>query len=230
MVAVVDSNDRRQLVLHALRSPRGRYSAERASQLSGIPSRTIYDWQRTEVLLPDFDNARPMAWSYRDLVYLRLLAWLRQAGMERPRASLLVGAIRWTLARGDRIETVRSDGRIVLVDEEFVNRFDGENVFPLEDVVHMMDEFDLLDPIREVGNRPLWGPDLITPSLRTYISPWVMAGEPCVQETRIPTSSLYALRLERDLPVARVVELYPGLDAEAVEDAWQLEDRLRRVA
>ena len=220
--------DRRELVLRALRSPRGRYSAERTSQLSGIPKSTVYDWQRNEVYRPDFLHASPMAWSYRDLVYLRLLAWLRNQGMDRPVAAQRVAAVRESVAGGENIRRLRSDGRVLLIDDEVDHRFSGENVLP--DLAELLGEFDLLEPIKELGDRPLWGPDLVTPSERTYISPWVMAGEPCIDETRIPTSTVWTLRTDRGLGVAQIVDLYPGLDEAAVKDAWYLEDRLRRAA
>ncbi len=225
------SADRRGQVLRALRSPRGRYDSHRASQLSGIPRSTIYDWKRAKILVPDFFSARPIAWSYRDLVYLRLLAWLRHTGMERPLASRLVSTIRSEIQTGDRIDSIRSDGRIILRDEETVTRYSGENIFELDGLAKMMDEFDLLEPIEEeFGDRPLWGPDLVNPSDYTFISPWVMAGEPCVNETRIPTSTLHALKEERGLLVENVIALYPGLKPEAVNDAWNLEQKLRRAA
>jgi hypothetical protein len=66
--------DRATLVLHSLRHARGQYKADRAAQLSGIPRSTLYDWQRSDVLVPDFAGASPMAWSYRDLVFVRVLA------------------------------------------------------------------------------------------------------------------------------------------------------------
>jgi hypothetical protein len=168
--------DRRDLVLRALRSPRARYSAERAAQLSGIPRSTIYDWQRATVYRPDFYRASPMMWSYRDLIYLRLLAWLRSQGMERPTAADRVAAIKRSVLEGERIDRLRSDGNIVLIDDEPENRFSGENVLPT--LSSLFGEFDLLEPVRELGDRPLWGPDLVTPSDHTYISPWVLAGEP----------------------------------------------------
>lgn len=64
----------RALVLRALRYPRGRYRAERASQLSAIPARTLHDWATADVLVPDWFAAKPRGWSYRDVIYARLLA------------------------------------------------------------------------------------------------------------------------------------------------------------
>ncbi|HXH59107.1 hypothetical protein [Iamia sp.] len=79
--------DDRALVLRALRYPRGRYSAERAHQLSAVPARTLHDWATAGVLVPDWFAAKPRGWSYRDVVYARLLAWLRSKHMDRTSAS-----------------------------------------------------------------------------------------------------------------------------------------------
>lgn len=66
MTARALTKDQQQLVLFAFRHPRGRYSAERAGQLSGVPARTLYDWAEARVLITDYASAHPKAWSYRD--------------------------------------------------------------------------------------------------------------------------------------------------------------------
>ncbi len=220
----------RESVIHALQSRRGRYVIDRASQLSGIPRSTVYEWRRSEILIPDFTVATPISWSYRDLVYLRLLAWLRQQHMPRRQAAALVSSIRNRVADGDSFERIRSDGRIILTDESYVNEFGGENVFPFDDIVELMDQFDLLDPIEELGTKNLWGPNLVKPSNLTYISPWVMAGEPCLDNTRISTASVFALATDRGLQPNQISALYPGVSPNAVADAIGLERRLRQAA
>jgi uncharacterized protein (DUF433 family)/DNA-binding transcriptional MerR regulator len=218
--------DERNAIQHAFRHPRGRYVVRRASQLSGIPERTIYDWAREGVLTPDFAGGTPKQWSYRDLVYLRLLGWLRAKGMSRPAAAEHVASLRQALCQPDvDITAVRTDGIIVLLDDEDVDRRTGQTVLkPLSD---FLDVFEMLDPIDELGGQRLWGPSLVHPSPHTFISPWVMGGEPCAESTRIPTSTIYALVTDRGLGVVEIVQLYPGLEAVAVEDAVGLERRLR---
>lgn len=83
--AALTTADNRALVLRALRYPRGRYSAERAHQLSAVPARTLHDWATAGVLVPDWFAARPRGWSYRDIVYARLMAWLRSTWTVRLR-------------------------------------------------------------------------------------------------------------------------------------------------
>lgn len=222
--------DLRVEVLDALQSRRGRYSIERASQLSGIPRSTIYDWRTAKILIPEFTAASPIAWSYRDLVFLRLLAWLRQHHMHREQAGMKISAIRKRIQEGESFEYLRSDGRIILLDGSSENQFGGENVFQLDEIIELMDQFDLSEPIEELGSTRLWGPSLMKPTALTYISPWVMAGEPCIDGTRIPTASIFALATDRGLEPSRIALLYPGVSQDSVRDAVNLERRLRRVA
>ena len=228
--STTDRDRRRELVHRALLSPRGRYGADRAAQLSGIPRSTLYEWQRQAVYRPDFVRTKPMAWSYRDLIYLRLLAWMRSQRVERRYAADRVAEVRKASIEGERIEQVRTDGRSVLLNNETRNRSTGQDPFQDIEILDLISAFDLLEPVEELGDRPLWGPDLVNPSERSFISPWVMAGEPCVTDTRIPTSTLYALRVDRRLSTDRIVALYPGVNGNAVDDAIALETRLRRAA
>ncbi|MEO8697819.1 MAG: DUF433 domain-containing protein [Acidimicrobiales bacterium] len=68
------------------------------------------------------------------------------------------------------------------------------------------------------------------PSEHTFISPWVLRGEPCVKDSRVPTAALYALNVERGLGSGGVAALYPGLSQDVVKDALTLERHLRQAA
>lgn len=228
------SESERKTVMYALRHPRGRYVAERASQLSGVPKSTIYDWRREHVYLPDFHAASPVMWSYRDLVLLRLLAWLRQGGMPRPTAAEKVDSVKGQLSLGAEVRFISATHDAVVLDDGQGGSFhdDRDNLLPFDKFLELLSTFDLHEPIEELRSargRPVWAPDLVTPSLHSFISPWVLAGDPCVERTRIPTATLHALSTERALPVDAIVELYPGLTAAAAEDAIGLERRLRGI-
>jgi len=215
----------RALVLRALRSPRGRYSAERAHQLSAVPARTLHDWATAGVLVPDWVAGKPRGWSYRDIVYARLMAWLRSKHMDRTTAAERVRYLRGLFSSADIDPTVHSDGRIFLIGEDHVDRFTGQQVF--DAVVEVLDVFELTEPIDGVSKGELWGPSLVHPSEHTYISPWVLGGEPCVEGSRVPSATLYALRVERGLDTAAIHALYDYLPVPAIEDALELEARLR---
>lgn len=234
MGAALLTAEERAVVFDALQRPRGRYTARRASQLSGVPERTVYEWATRNILVPDFGRARPKQWSYRDLVYLRLLAWLRSRNMVRQEAARRVKWVRSQVMAGDLapdtdVGTVLStDGRVMLLDGEDYDHVSGQQL--LGGLEKLVTRFDLLSPVDELGSTPLWGPNLVHPSPRTFISPSVLAGEPCVTDTRIPTGSLLALSRDRGLDPSAITQLYPGLEEADVLDAISLETKLRRAA
>lgn len=226
----VDQDGAKRLAMNALRHARGLYYVDRASQLSGIPRSTMYDWRREGIYVPDFEGAVPVAWSYRDLVYLRLLAWLRQVGMPRPLASKGVAEVRTRVDQGQEIHRIGASTNTLVLDDDGMTQL-GESLLPFDDFSALLSTFDLLAPIEELRrqSRPdrLWAPDLVSPSAHTFISPWVLAGDPCIEDSRIPTAAVHALRENRGLSNEDVVALYPGITIEAAEDAYTLERRLR---
>lgn len=222
------SAEDRTLVLRALRYPRGWYRAERAAQLSAVPARTLPDWATSGTLVPDWMNSSPRGWSYRDVVYVRLLAWLRSKGMERGRASDRVAEIRRLLETAEVDPDFHSDGAFFLLGEERVDRFTGQQVF--DGIADLLNVFHMTEPIEGTSRADLWGPSLIKPSQHTYISPWVLRGEPSVASSRVAIPAVYALHRERQLDAARIHMLYPELSETEIDDAIRLEQRLRARA
>jgi uncharacterized protein (DUF433 family)/DNA-binding transcriptional MerR regulator len=219
----------REQLTQALCSTRGRYPAERASQLSGVPRTTVYYWAREALLVPDHYSMRPHYWSYRDLVLLRMFAWLRGRDMSPGKASARIAQVRreLDLAQFPPHGHVRSDGNIFLVGDSHIDAITGEQLF--QSLVPLVLAFDLLMPVME-GNRRaqrLTGPNLIRPSAHTAISPWVMGGEPCIRESRIPSASIFALTEDRRLEPADIIRLYPSLTTADVIDAVHFERSLR---
>ena len=137
-------------------------------------------------------------------------------------ASDQVAQLKRSVEQGKAVQRIRADRATLLVDDSEVSEFGGESVLFSD----FLGAFDLMATIDELGQSRLWGPDLITPSDFSYISPWVLGGDPCVEETRIPTATIYALREERGLDADDIVDLYPGLGHAQAEDAYRLERRL----
>jgi uncharacterized protein (DUF433 family) len=185
----------------------------------------LYDWATSGALVPDWMNARPRGWSYRDLVFARLLAWLRSKHMERSKAAARVTLARRLLATSDIDPAVRSDGTIFLIGDERVDQFTGQQA--LDGIARLLDVFELTEPIDGVSTRALSAPNLVHPSDRTFMSPWVAGGEPCVIGSRVTTASLHALHTDRGLGPASIQRLYPFLQVDAIEDALTLEAELR---
>ncbi len=225
------------LYLEALTRPAGSYDTERASQLSGVPDRSLVRWASRGWIEADW-HGRDWPWSYRDLVFVRLLAFLLARGMHNDRAVFHVNRLREKLTAVEGTHTFTADNLTVLVDDEDRDPLTHQGVFL--DVRTALGVFDLstLRPLREFRGREQksekrWrdyrGPDLRTPSPHTYISPWVMSGDPCIADTRIQTSAVWALHENHGLAPRDIRGLYPDLTAAEIRDAIQLESTLRRV-
>ncbi len=219
-----------EVLKEALRTPRGQYSAQRASQLAGVPLSTLYYWVRESLLVPDY-TGRPMQWSYRDLVFVRLFTFLRSRNHPPQAVSQYIDHVRDAVSSGRAdLRHVHAGKNLVLLGDESFDRLTGTGFLPL--LIHYLDVFSLVAPLTvpELGRSRVWGPNLVRPSQHTEISPWVMSGDPVIRRSRLPTASLFALNQERGLAPTEIVELYGGaLTVEAASDAIALEQRLRRM-
>ena len=56
----------------------GCYEAARAAALSGVPTRTVYDWATKGIVVPSVSPVQEKLWSFADLMSLRIVAWLRE--------------------------------------------------------------------------------------------------------------------------------------------------------
>jgi uncharacterized protein (DUF433 family) len=206
----------------ALLAPGGHYPTWRAAQLSGVPERALDKWIRRRILVPDFASVPP-SWTYRDLIFARMLAWLLRDGAPPWQAAQRVALAKAALAPGGAVDPSPGVAAADAVDSP-----DGADE-QAPDPGAFVAEFvlDASSGPKELGKRDLWGPDLRFPSPRTFIDPTVEHGEPCVRGTTISTRALLALRAERGIDSAAIPALYEGLEPEDVLDALDLEARLR---
>lgn len=219
-----------EVLKEALRTPRGQYTAQRASQLAGVPLSTLYHWARESLMVPDYAG-RPMLWSYRDLVFVRLFTFLRSRNHPPQAVSQYIDHVRDAVSRGHGdLRQIHADKRLVLLGDEAFDRLSGAGFLPM--LIEYLDVFSREEPLTvpELGRSRVWGPNLVRPSHHTEIWPWVMSGDPVIRRSRLPTASLFALNQERGLAPAEIVDLYRGtLTVDAVSDAIYLEQRLHRL-
>lgn len=209
----------------------GAYPADRAAALAGIPRSTLHYWARTGLVVPSISSSKLKRWSYADLLLLRLVDWLRQdKSPDLPIAKTSMRRIRQTLAHvedlGGRLTT---EGFEVFVDQGGGLVLGGELGLsvPLARGVAQGRLDTKVDLVRPFETRGLHGPDLAQPRSSLRIVPGKLSGEPHVEHTRIPTQMLAALA-HRGFGPAQIVELYPPLRIESVEEALDLERQLER--
>lgn len=205
------------------------YPAERAAGLAGIPLSTLHYWARTALWVPSVSAVKEKRWSYADVLALRLIDWLRHEKNESFPATT-VQRIRKEFAKieqlGERLETescrvwVDKRGGIRLGDQ-------GDAFVPLPPGMAQraldLGDVDLLAAFSSPSGRV--GPDLRRPRPTLRIIPGKLAGEPHVQETRIPTIGLASM-MRRHFEPDQIMELYPGISRVSIQEAVELEDQI----
>lgn len=212
---------------------RGVYEAARASALAGVPLSTLYLWAREEIVIPSISPERVKLWSWSDLVAARAVYWLRHPSEERQPTPM--GQVRALIERFEAEDVSLGQA---LVSQEFSLAVDPTGTPHLtthgtmteargrwrqgvsEDVMK-----DFLAPFSiEKG---VIGPHLLTPARGISIVPGKLSGEPHVQDTRIETRVLSALR-ERGYQLEQLADLYPDASELAIKRALRLERQLQR--
>lgn len=208
------------------------YTADRAAALAGIPLSTLHYWARTGIWTPSVSQTKVKRWSFADLLALRLIDWLRRDKPEEeiPRTSMsrIRKALSSVEAFGERVEersvkvTVDRSGRVIL-------DVQGHALIPLGHGfaqgltgpagLDLIDEWHVHKAVR--------GPHLFQPRPSLRIIPGKLSGEPHALGTRIPSRMVWSLK-QQGLEEADIIELYPRLTPENVQDAVDLEDELER--
>jgi uncharacterized protein (DUF433 family) len=206
------------------------YEAKRAAALAGVPERTVYHWAHEGIWVPALAHKGYMRWSYSDLLGLRLIDWLRKAKPDLVLPATSMGRVRDLLgAVEDLGERLATEDVEVWVDEKggLVVRLGDMVAKPVHDEILLPTLLPLID-LGPVNLVRAWGPapDLLQPRETLRIVPGKVSGEPHVVDTRLQTNGIYVLKRERHLPVASIVELYPFLSQQNVDEAIDLEEQL----
>jgi uncharacterized protein (DUF433 family) len=212
--------------------PRGAYPANRAAALSGVPKSTVHYWAREEILVPNLSAQRVKLWSYRDLLALRTIAWLR-ATKTAPDGHIVpattMRAVRRALRDLDELDLelwTEDESPNVAVDRRGQLVIDPHGRPRRPGGQHLLDA-DLLDLLRPFEiSTALHGPDLVVPRPRLRIVPGKLAGAPHNHRTRIETEALAALA-HRGMQTAKIIRLYPIIDSADVDQALDLERQLQ---
>jgi uncharacterized protein (DUF433 family) len=208
------------------------YTADRAAALAGVPLSTLHYWSRSGIWVPSVSSTRVKRWSYSDLLALRLIDWLRRDKPDLKLAKTSMAKIRGALAAVEKLgDRLREHSVTVWVDPVggLVVDVEGEVFVPLsrglaQGLAHL-EGLNLVEAWQ--GDGGVIGPHLFEPRATLRIIPGKLSGEPHVVDTRIPTKMLSTLRT-RGLEVPGIIELYPRLTQENVEEAIALEGQLER--
>lgn len=208
------------------------YPADRAAALAGVPRSTLHYWASNDIWIPSVSPERVRLWSLSDIAMLRFIYWLRRGDKTVGPTDVPVQRTKMAHVRqvvNEVLHQQEAGGSLrICVDRAgtvVVRRTDG--LEELSGQRRVEPELDLLSEYRVDAKQGMIGPDLIRPRPLLRIIPGKLAGEPHVKDTRVTTTRLDAL-LERGYRAQEIIEMYPFLSSEAIAEARQLEEQLRR--
>lgn len=199
------------------------YEPKLAAALSGATMAQLAHWRKAKdddagaILVPELSSRRPILYSFRDLIALRMCVALRaESSLQRIRRALRT--LRFDLAEHAHLSAYRlvtDAGTILLLTEDeaidLVKNRAGA-------VIRFAEE-----PLKPYYYDGRSVPDLFKPRPHLSVDAGVRGGEPVVAGTRVP--SLQVAALVRDgVPPEEIGDFYPGVTAEAARDALDFAD------
>lgn len=194
-----------------------------ASKMSGASVHQLAYWRNTSVLVPEIESVKsPFLYSFRDIVALRTLAWLRgDHPLQLIRRSLD------TLRELDMVEHP-SSYKLIKLGKSIGVHLEGDRAIDIakepgqSTVGTLADVFAEFETIRNRRVDPL-----LHPREGVEVNPSRLGGWPTIAGTRIPYDLVAALISDGSVPPERVGDYYPGVSADAARDALDFDQAVR---
>ncbi|GAA2308690.1 hypothetical protein GCM10010149_68510 [Nonomuraea roseoviolacea subsp. roseoviolacea] len=199
------------------------YGTVLAAALSGASVGQLRYWRRQPpVFAPEYHMPHKVLYSYRDVVALRSIVYLREndvTSLQSIRKSIKNLRALGKIEHLSTYKLVRSGDTIVLVDEDgAVDLLRQPGNAMLADLVDIFGEFDGRMGRVLPFQRPVPG---------VVVDPEVLSGFPVVEGTRIGYDQVAGLMAD-DVPAEEISRFFPSVDAEAALAAQRFADYVRR--
>ncbi|MBB2921279.1 DUF433 domain-containing protein [Cellulomonas cellasea] len=188
------------------------FPVELASTLTGATVWQLNRWRQDGLLIPEVQDRRPPLYSFRDLVALRTVVWLKRAtSLQRVRRAL-AHLDEFDLTDHPAAYTFATDGRTIAVDTpdglvDLLQR-PGQGAFSLADVYLSF---------RTTTGRLV--PDFRRPRAHLEVNARRLGGWPTIADSRVPFDTIAELVEDESVGPRDVARFYPSVSEEAVRDA-----------
>lgn len=201
------------------------FPAGLASVLTGASIHQLRRWRSSGLAVPEVHKSRPMLYSFRDVVALRTIVWLR--------SNISLQKIRTAFSNLDVLDFTEhpsqyqfaTDGKTIAVADEtgkavdLVKRPGQVTLFTLEDVFNTFE-----------NRRHETVVDFRRPRRNLVVSAARMGGWPTAAGTRVTYDAIARLVDNRTIFIEDVPRYYPGVTAEAAADALSLSEQVIEAA
>ncbi|TFB71566.1 DUF433 domain-containing protein [Cryobacterium glaciale] len=193
-----------------------------AAVLTGATNSQLRSWKSKGLIVPEISASRPLLYSFRDLVWLRTLVFLRsRTSLQR------ISVARVTLDLVDLTDhpskyRFATDGKTIVVDDgagqviDLVRRPGQADSFTFEEISEAFQDFRGRDVV-----------DFRRPSKHIEVELRRLGGWPTIEGTRIPYDLVNGLVDNRTLFARDIPDYYPSVSVEAAEDAILFAEKVR---
>lgn len=197
-----------------------------ASKMSGASVHQLAYWRSTDVLVPEIESVKPpFLYSFRDIVALRTLAWLRgDHPLQQIRRSLDTLRELDMVEHPSRYKLIKL-GKSIGVHQEDDSTIDLAKEPGQSTVGTLADVFAEFETLRHRKVDPL-----LHPREGVEVNPSRLGGWPTITGTRIPYDLVAALVADGTVAPERVSDYYPGVTARAALDALDFEKSVKGEA
>lgn len=200
------------------------YDAALTVTLTGVTVNQLNDWRRKKILVPEVSAGRPVEYSFRDLVALRVLAKLRvHTSLQQIRKALA------NLSEFEMVEHLSeymfaTDGKTVKVktDSGFMNLNDNQ-----KGQYEFYTLGNIYEPFMNLNDRQV--PDFMHPRTNLSVNPKRMGGFPTIRGSRVPYIDVAELYRSGELEPGEISDFYPGVTDEAARDAVDFHNSVLEV-
>ena len=189
------------------------FPVELASVLTGASISQLRRWSSRGLIIPEVRPKRPMLYSFRDLVALRSVMWLRtETSLQRVRKAL-ANLSAYDLTDHPSAYKFATDGRTISVwtDDGFMDLVQRPGQYEIHTLADFYRPFQ-----NRAGEQVV---DFERPMKYLRVNARRMGGWPTIEGTRVPYDSIASLLEGDEVTPAQVKRFYPAVSAAGARDA-----------
>ena len=195
------------------------------SKLTGVTPNQLRLWSRSGLLVPEIRAKRPPIYSFRDLVALRSIAFLRsETSLQKIHKAFGTLNVLHMVEHPSEY-SFGTDGKTIFVqgpDAEAINLVRSPGARTLFTFEEMNKAF--------INFRKQEVPSFTAPAPHICVDPARIGGWPAIEGTRIGYDVIADLAGTQNPDVEYVLEYYPDLTASAVESAIEFNRQIEAIA
>lgn len=201
------------------------FPLELTSVLTGLTPSQLRRLRQKEIVVPEVRAKRPPLYSFRDLIALRTVAYLRAATSLQKISTAFANLDVFEMTDHPSAYKFSTDGRSIVVK--------GPDGQPIDLVLRkgQIETVSFAEVTKQFQNfRENTVVDFFNPHRNVQVEPHRMGGWPTVTGTRIPYDTIARIVDNNTIRPEDVEDFYPGVSAEAARDAVDFDASIREVS